>query len=351
MSLARRVSIALAIACLFPASAFADEAADAARFDGQWTSGTTRSTYTIKAQGDEASLVSLVDDDGEEYIVKFSSWNGRTLRWKYFVPSTGYTVEEKVHLEGDDALAGEWISIDPDGGKRTGNETWTRAAPPAATQVEKLAGRWLNASTKATYTIEVDDGHAVLVSVVDDDTEVYEVERSDFNGRLMRWKYFVPSTKYTVEEKVHLQDENTLAGAWTSTDPDGGVRTGEDTWSRIIQPVAGVVAPPGTTAQTDAGAYGGRWLNKSTSAVYTVSVQDGHVELESVVDDDGEAFDVLRSSWNGDSLRWKYKVPSTGYIVEESVRLDGPDALSGTYKSTSPDGTVNEDSDSWSRVK
>jgi hypothetical protein len=354
LTLLSSMVVALALVPL----ASADEAAGALRqYDGQWISSQTESTYTIKADGDLLELVSLVDDDGEEYIIKYSSWNGRTLRWKYFVPSTGYTVEEKVSLADADQLTGEWLSTDPDGGTRSGEETWQRvpAAPPA--DVQALDGDWLNESTQATYTINVDDGHVILTSVVDDDLEVYEVQKSSSNGRVMRWKYFVPSTRYTVEEEVRMSGPDTLEGEWTSTDPEGNARTGTDRWTRIVEtePAADTTAATDEANDGDSNAIadklGGSWLNISTDAVYTVAADNGHVELISVVDDDEEEFQVQKSSWNGRTLRWKYKVPSTGYIVEEEVHLEGPDTLSGAYKSTAPDGTVNENDDIWTRIK
>jgi hypothetical protein len=49
-------------------------------------------------------------------------------------------------------------------------------------------------------------------------------------------------------------------------------------------------------------------------------------------------------------MHWKYHVPSTGYQMEEDVRLDSENQLSGDCFSTSPDGTVNTRSDTWSRI-
>lgn len=39
----------------------------------------------------------------------------------------------------------------------------------------------------------------------------------------------------------------------------------------------------------------------------------------SVIDDDGEVFEVVSVTWADGALGWSYDVPSTGYTVRESV--------------------------------
>ena len=39
----------------------------------------------------------------------------------------------------------------------------------------------------------------------------------------------------------------------------------------------------------------------------------------SILDDDGEVFDVVSVTWADGALGWSYDVPSTGYTVRESV--------------------------------
>jgi formylglycine-generating enzyme required for sulfatase activity len=105
-------------------------------------------------------------------------------------------------------------------------------AAPAAAEVDALDGAWVASSTQSTYQIRVIEGRPELVSVVDDDGEEYPVVTSSWNGRALRWKIKIPSTGYVVEERVTLQDQNTLAGNWTSTAPGGEKNEGTDTWSR-----------------------------------------------------------------------------------------------------------------------
>lgn len=95
--------------------------------------------------------------------------------------------------------------------------------------------------------------------------------------------------------------------------------------------------------------FDGKWRNASTGAVYTIGAYDGHPRLIAVVDSDGEEFRIQDSRWNGRQLRVEFRVPSTGYLLVEEMRLSGPDSLYGEYVSTAPDGSSTRNVDTWIR--
>lgn len=212
---------------------------------------------------------------------------------------------------------------------------------------QALDGEWNNASTGAIYTVRVQDGTPQLMSIVDDDGEVFAVENSRWDGSELHFRYRVPSTSYVVDENVHLRDLNHLDGDYVSTSPTGEANRATDTWTRVDAAVQSAPAPTDPAAL--AAAFDGSWLCFSSDAVYTIRTQNNEPRLMSVVDDDGEVFLIQESSWDGTSLRWTYRVPSTGYVVSETVRMLNTGSLSGEYTSTGPDGDSTEGADSWIR--
>ena len=51
------------------------------------------------------------------------------------------------------------------------------------------------------------------------------------------------------------------------------------------------------------------------SAIYTLAIVNRQLRLMSVVDNDGEVFEVRKSGWAGGHFTIDYHVPSTGYDV------------------------------------
>jgi hypothetical protein len=178
------------------------------------------------------------------------------------------------------------------------------------------------------------------------------VEESTWDGISLSFRYRVPSTDYVVSENLHSSGPDTLSGSFTNQGPDGTQDGGISNWERV----GGGVALPAVVGEPTpfdpaalAAAFDGPWLCSSSDAVYTFDSQNNEPRLMSIVDDDGEVFVIEESSWDGTTLRWKYQVPSTGYVVQENVHMVNTANLSGEYTSMAPSGEVTTGTDSWTK--
>jgi len=94
--------------------------------DGNWRCVSTGAIYTISAFDGHPRLVAIVDSDGEEFRIQESKWDGRELKVRFRVPSTGYSLVEELRLSGPDSLYGEYVSSAPDGSSSRSFDTWVR---------------------------------------------------------------------------------------------------------------------------------------------------------------------------------------------------------------------------------
>ena len=95
----------------------------------------------------------------------------------------------------------------------------------------------------------------------------------------------------------------------------------------------------------------GWWKCETDGATYLIGQRDNRVQVLSIVDDDGEVFRVLDTRWDGRSLRFRYFVPSTGYVVIEHARPQGARKLTGDYRSLAPDGSCRTGDDGWTLIR
>jgi hypothetical protein len=75
---------------------------------GVWRDPSTFSETTIVAKGSDFEVASVVDDDGEAYEIIEQSWDGSTISWTYYVPSTGYTVTMESTAIHQDTIECKW---------------------------------------------------------------------------------------------------------------------------------------------------------------------------------------------------------------------------------------------------
>jgi hypothetical protein len=79
---------------------------------GVWEDPTTvsRTRFTIEVQGGVPVVISGVGsvNDHERLVIRSSSWNGNSLTWVYFVPSTGYVVTNATIAAQGDRLSVRW---------------------------------------------------------------------------------------------------------------------------------------------------------------------------------------------------------------------------------------------------
>ncbi|MCC6521645.1 MAG: hypothetical protein IT373_03190 [Polyangiaceae bacterium] len=103
-----------------------------AQFIGVWedrnTAGMTH--FRVVARGGVPTVTSAVESTGdlEHFVVRSSTFVGGELRWKYFVPSTGYTVEMWSRGAGVDTMETSWSNS----GGASGEESLLRVADDGA---------------------------------------------------------------------------------------------------------------------------------------------------------------------------------------------------------------------------
>jgi hypothetical protein len=78
-----------------------------------------------------------------------------------------------------------------------------------------LAGTWARASGAQVLITYADRKHAVQ-SIVDSDSEVFQVMRSGWTSEGFTWDYLVPSTGYQVHVIVVAADSENLHTRWSN---------------------------------------------------------------------------------------------------------------------------------------
>lgn len=81
-------------------------AAQASLLVGRWLDPDTGAI--LEFVGSEPLLRSIVDDDGEVYVVKDYGWDAGAYEFTYYVPSTDFTVDVRLTEFERDSVAGTW---------------------------------------------------------------------------------------------------------------------------------------------------------------------------------------------------------------------------------------------------
>ena len=82
---------------------------------GVWEDPETHTLFTIRKKSGVLTISSIETDDGEEYELLSVQWKNGVLKWTYYVPSTGYTVNFTTQgLEGN-TLWCEWSNQNTSG--------------------------------------------------------------------------------------------------------------------------------------------------------------------------------------------------------------------------------------------
>jgi hypothetical protein len=201
---------------------------------GRWFCDTTGATYVVSTEGREVRLDSVVDNDGEAYESLSCQLEGNAVRWRYCVPSTGATVEERVHFGTPDHLAGDFTSTLADGRSAIGKRTWTRYdATPRSGVPRALTGTWSSYETRTTVVIEVQGDDVLPRSVATDyGSTSCDNARGHWDGQALHWSYRDPDSGAHFEHVTALMADDTLAGQFRVTDADGKVVAGSDSWYR-----------------------------------------------------------------------------------------------------------------------
>jgi hypothetical protein len=75
----------------------------------------------------------------------------------------------------------------------------------------------------------------------------------------------------------------------------------------------------------------GIWADEGGGQRTTISMVSGQPTVTSIIDADGEKFEVRRSGYQGGNYSWDYHVPSTGYDVHIQVNALNGDRMETTW--------------------
>lgn len=109
---------------------WANRQVDANQLAGDWITMNVR--YTIVVANGTPRVTGVVDqDDGEQMVVESCNWDGATLSWVLFVPSTGSRTKESLYATRTGlalgALNGTYSSAHAQGNGNVGMSVFTRA--------------------------------------------------------------------------------------------------------------------------------------------------------------------------------------------------------------------------------
>jgi len=93
--------------------------------------------------------------------------------------------------------------------------------------------------------------------------------------------------------------------------------------------------PPG--AVYDARDLVGSWQDEG-GAITRFALDDQAVVVSSIVDSDGEVFQVRTSGWVASAYQWIYLVPSTGYVVTTTVDSIAGDSMQTRWQNAYSEG-------------
>ncbi|NOY26582.1 MAG: hypothetical protein GXP62_11970 [Oligoflexia bacterium] len=102
--------------------------------------------------------------------------------------------------------------------------------------------------------------------------------------------------------------------------------------------------PTGVDVPYTAADLVGDWRNEGAGEI-TIVDQRGKPVVQSVVDYDGEVFEILGFGWGEDGYSWSYRVPSTDYHITETVLSIDGDSLHTSWSNQNGD----TGKDTWSR--
>lgn len=296
--------------------------AQARGFEGVWqdpdTAYSTR--MTVQLRGGTPTVVRSAESTGdlEVYEVRSSSYQGGTLRWSHFVPSTSYLVTYTCQNPGSDSMTCRWFNDHNASGsvvlQRVGGGSAV-APPQADAGARQFEGVWQDPDTaySTRMTVQMRGGTPTVVRSAEStgDMEVYEVRSSSFQNGTLRWSHFVPSTNYLVTYTCSTVRGDTMTCRWFNDHNASG--------SVNLTRVGGAPSTPPPQAGTDGRAFEGTWQDPNT--VYktnmTVVLRAGTPTVVRSAESigDKEVYQVRSSTFQGGTLTWSHFVPSTGYLV------------------------------------
>ena len=106
-----------------------------------------------------------------------------------------------------------------------------------------LDGVWEDPETKDLHTIIKTKGIYKVISVINygsnkESAEHEIVKSSQWQNGVLKWSYYVPSTKYTVYFKTLNLDNNKLKIEWSNDDGAGNKLKGTETLNRMMDTVS-----------------------------------------------------------------------------------------------------------------
>ena len=90
-----------------------------------------------------------------------------------------------------------------------------------------IAGKWKVVGSTAVFTVSFKNGKAVITGEDSNDGEKFVISDVSWDGRVLKGKFYMPSTKFTTVSELEYTDADTLKGSCT------GDYNGDEQWSRI----------------------------------------------------------------------------------------------------------------------
>lgn len=106
----------------------------------------------------------------------------------------------------------------------------------------------------------------------------------------------------------------------------------------LLLPLLLACGPKKATTGLDPDVLLGTWT-ADNGGTATVELVGGEPTFTSLVDYDGEVFQVQSSEWGDGVFEWTYLVPSTGYIVHEVVTSADRGSLCTIWSNQNDRGT------------
>jgi hypothetical protein len=135
-------------------------------------------------------------------------------------------VRETVIVPGSDTVVTSEVTRQVEVTRRVEVPVTRVVTPIPLSPPIDLAGVWYNPSTHSVTTIIWTGFIFKAVAVIDlDDGEVYPITASNWNGSVIEWGYYVPSTTYNVVFTMTSLVGDNLNTTWYNDHSMSGTRT------------------------------------------------------------------------------------------------------------------------------
>jgi len=179
----------------------------------------------------------------------------------------------------------------------------------AALDLTPWVGVWVDTETDAHFRVEKRGDNIVVVSSFNfDNGEIYEIQRSRWDGQTLSWTIYIRSSDVTLTYTASQVTEDKMYTRWQNN-----WNSGEEILQRWSQSRSGSLSD-----------WEGVWVDTQINVHMTIKRRGSRLEVVSAIDmDNYEAYEVIDQSYFDGVLDWTIYIPSTDvWINYRSVRLE-----------------------------